>query len=105
MGVVVLMANQNSLTSASHTVKTIMLLETLQSGQDRGVFLGLCLLRAECVVRQRIQADGLRLLCGEVLGEDGPRVIVSACFRTPKLRHQAALSNGDLRNTALKGFP
>lgn len=68
MGMVVLMTHQNALASPSHTMKAIVLFEALQPCQHRRILFWLRLLGTKGVVRQGIQADGFRLLCGEVLG-------------------------------------
>lgn len=66
-----LVADQDTLASATHAMDLIMLFQALEAGQHRGVFLRLGLLGAEGVVTQGIQANCLWLPRGKVLGEDG----------------------------------
>lgn len=73
MGVVVLVTHQDSLAGPSHSMEAIVFFEALQPCQNRRILFWLCLLSAEGIVRQGVQADSLRLLCGEVLRDNGPR--------------------------------
>lgn len=71
MGVVVLVADQDALTSSSHAVFLIVLLESLQPRKYRGIFLWLAILRPERVVAEWVQSNRLRLVRVEVFGERG----------------------------------
>jgi len=66
MWVVVLMADQDALTRPSHAILLVMFLESLQSGKDRRIFFGLCLLCAKCVVAERVQTNSLGLVPVEI---------------------------------------
>ena len=77
MRVVMFMANQDPFASPSHAIFIIMLLQAFQARQDRRVFLRLGFLGAEGVVGERVQADSLWLMGGEVLRENGTRSIIS----------------------------
>ena len=68
--VVVLVADEDALAGPSHSVLVIVLLEPLQSCEDRWVFFWLRLLGAERVVAQRIKAYSLGLVRIEVQGLD-----------------------------------
>lgn len=76
MGMVVLVAHQDSLAGSSHSMEAIVLFKALEPCQNRRILFRLCLLGAEGIVRQRIQPDSLRLLSGEVLRDNGPRRFV-----------------------------
>lgn len=69
--VVVLMADEDALARAAHAMDIVVLLESLQSRNDRWVLLGLRLLDAERVVGERVQADCLGLVSIEGKGDDG----------------------------------
>ena len=47
----VLMTNKDAFAGASHTILLVMFLQTLETGEDRGVFFGLVLLGTESIVR------------------------------------------------------
>lgn len=67
----VLMAHQNSLTCSAHTILLVMLLQPLETGEDRRVLLRLVLFGSKGVVRQWVQTNGFWLVVGEGCGEDG----------------------------------
>ncbi len=65
MGVIVLVADQDTLARPAHSMGSVMLFQSLQSGQNRWIFLRLRLFNAESIVRQRIKPDRLGLVCVE----------------------------------------
>lgn len=81
VGVVVLVADEDALARAAHAVGIVVLLEALESGDHRRVLLGLRLLDTECVVRQRKQADRLRLVRVEGKWDDGRVRALERCHR------------------------
>jgi hypothetical protein len=93
MGVVVLVADENALAGAAHAVKTVMLLEPLKSRQHGWVLLRLGLLDAEGVVRERVEADGLRLVGVKGEGDDRRlgRLLCDLC----NCRHFGGVSVGN----------
>lgn len=60
--VVVLVAHEDALAGAAHAVLVVVLREALQARLHAGVLLGLRLLDAKGVVRQRVQAERLGLV-------------------------------------------
>jgi hypothetical protein len=72
----VFVAHKNSLAGAAHTMELVVLLKPLKTGNNRRILLWLGLLSSECVVGQWVEANGLWLLCGEVLGNDGSRLLL-----------------------------
>lgn len=64
------MADQDTLASASHSILLVVFLQSLQTGYHRWVLFWLRFFGAKCVVRERVEADGVWLVCGEGLGED-----------------------------------
>jgi hypothetical protein len=71
MRVIVLVAHQHALAGAPHAMDNVVLLQSLQAGQHRRVFLGLVFLGAKGVIGQRVEADCLRLFGVERFGDDG----------------------------------
>jgi hypothetical protein len=69
--VVMLMADEDALAGTSHTMFHIVLLQPLKTCEDGGIFFGLGLFSAECVVGEGVEADGLRLVVVEGFGKDG----------------------------------
>lgn len=57
-----LVADQHALARAPHAMLLVVLLQAVQTCQDRRVFLRLVVLGTERVVAQRIQADRLGLV-------------------------------------------
>ena len=68
---VVFVADQDALTCSSHAMFLVMLFESLQSRKHGGVFFRLAIFCSKGVIAERIQADGLGLICVEVLGKNG----------------------------------
>lgn len=66
---VVLVADQDALASPPHAMFLVVFLQSLQPRKYGRVFLWLAILGPKCVVAERIQADGLRLVCIEVFRE------------------------------------
>lgn len=66
--VIVLVADEDALASAAHSMGCVVLLEASQAGEDGGVLLGLRLFDAKRVVGERVEADGRRLRGIEVEG-------------------------------------
>lgn len=71
MRMTVLMAHQNPLTCSAHAILLVMLLQPLETGEDRWVLLRLVLFGSKGVVRQWVQTNGFWLVAGERCGEDG----------------------------------
>ena len=69
--VVVLVADQHPLTGPSHAMLLVVLFQSLKPGQYRGVFFRLVFFGAKGVVAQRVEANCLRLVGAEGLGDDG----------------------------------
>ena len=65
MRVVVLVTDQDALASPPHAIFVIMFLQPLKPREDRRVFFWLRLLGPECVVGQRVESNGRRLVGGE----------------------------------------
>jgi len=74
MRMIMLMADQDPLTRPSHPMLLVVFFQPLQSCEDGGIFFRLVLFRAEGVVAERKEANGLGLVRGEGLGEDGSEV-------------------------------
>lgn len=74
MWVVVLVADQDPLTRPPHPVLLIVLFQPLQSREYGGILFRLILFRAERIVAERKEADGLGLVRREGLGEYGSGV-------------------------------
>lgn len=68
---VVLVADEDTFAGAAHTMRDIVLFETFEAREDRGVFFGLCLFRAECVVGEGVETDCFWLIGVEGEGESG----------------------------------
>jgi hypothetical protein len=64
---VVLMAHQNALAGPSHSMLVVMLLESLQTCENRRIFFGLSIFGSKGVVAQRVEPDGLWLVRIEIL--------------------------------------
>ena len=77
MRVIVLVADEHAFAGPAHAMLLVVLFETLESRDHRGIFFWLVLLGAEGVVAEWIEADGLWLICGKGLGEDGTVYLVS----------------------------
>ena len=71
MWVVVLVADEDALGRPPHAMFFIVLFQTLQAGGDGGIFFGLRLFRAECVVAERKESDRCWLVGGEGFWNDG----------------------------------
>lgn len=65
-----LMADQDTFACSAHAMLLVVFLQALQARKDRGIFFWLVFFRAEGVVRERVEADGLGLIGIEREGED-----------------------------------
>lgn len=75
------MADQDALACPSHSMLLVMFFQSLQAGNDRWVFFWLGIFGAKCVVRERVEADSLRLVRGEGFGEYGTTdTTLAMCF-------------------------
>ena len=63
---IVLMADQYTFAGPPHAMLFIMFFQTLEACDYRGIFFRLCFFGAKRVVRERVEADGLWLVCVEV---------------------------------------
>lgn len=68
---IVLVADEDAFAGAAHTMDIVVLFETLEARQDRGVFFWLRLFGAEGVVGEGVETDCFRLVAVEGFGEDG----------------------------------
>ena len=76
VGVIVLMADQDSLAGSAHAMSFIVLFQSPQAREHRGILLWLVLFRTKGVIAERVEAYGRRLICVEGLGNDGPVCLV-----------------------------
>ena len=101
--VVVLMAHQDALARAAHSMGGEVLFQTLQAGQNGRVLLGLGFFDTEGVVGQRVQADGSGLVRVELQGQD--RRLCRLQRRGSDCRHVAGwrrmTADGDGRRSAV----
>jgi len=67
---VVFVADEDSFAGSAHAVLLIVLFETFETGEDRGVFFWLGFFGAEGVVGEGVEADGFRLVAVEGFGEE-----------------------------------
>lgn len=65
MWVIVFMADQDSFAGSAHAMFHIMLFQSLQTCEYRGILFGLMLFGAESVVAEGEEANGGRLVCVE----------------------------------------
>ncbi len=63
-------ADEDSFAGSSHSMLDIVLFESLEACEDRGVFFRLGFLSAEGVVGERVEADRLGLVGVKGFGED-----------------------------------
>lgn len=68
MWVIVLMADEDALAGSTHAMLIVVLFQSLQASEHRGVFFRLVLFGAEGVVAKREETDGGRLVCVECFG-------------------------------------
>lgn len=66
-----LVTDKHTLARPPHAMKFIMLFQSLETRQHRGIFFWLVLFGAECVVGQRVETDCLRLFGVEGFGDYG----------------------------------
>ena len=71
VGVVVLVADQDALAGSAHAMFHVVLFQSLQTGEHRGVFFRLMLFGTESVVAQREEAYSRRLIGVERFRDDG----------------------------------
>ena len=73
---IVFMADQDSLAGSTHAMILVVLFQSLQACEHRGILLWLMLFGTKGVVAERVKADGRRLVCVERLGNGGPICLV-----------------------------
>lgn len=62
---IVFMADQDSLAGSAHAMFLVVLFQSLQACEHRGILLWLVLFRTEGVIAERVQADSRGLVCVE----------------------------------------
>lgn len=72
MRMVMFVAHQDPFARPPHAMLLVMLLQPLQTCDDRGILFGLVFLRAEGVIAERVKADCFGLVGGESFGQDRP---------------------------------
>lgn len=70
MWMVVFVTDKDAFTSPPHAMLLIVLLQSLQTSQDRRILFWLLLLSAECVITQWVEAKCLGLIVIEGFGTD-----------------------------------
>ena len=73
---IVFMADQDSLAGSTHAMFLVVLFQSLQTREHRGILLWLVLFGPEGVVAERVEADGRRLVCVKRLGNSRPVCLV-----------------------------
>lgn len=68
---VVLVADQDALAGSAHAMLYVVLFQSLQAREHRGVLLWLMLFGTKGVIAKREEADGGRLIRVECFGQDG----------------------------------
>ena len=72
MWVIVFMADEDSLASSTHAMLLVVLLQSPQARENRGILLWLVLFSPEGVVAERVETNCRRLIGIERLGNDRP---------------------------------
>lgn len=81
---VVLVAHQDAFTRSSHAMLVVVFFQTLQTRKHRWVLFRLSIFGSECVIAERVKANGLGLVRVEIQrehwaghGQKGPYIVVA----------------------------